>query len=180
MVTLATPPDTFPVTLEEAKQHLRILGDDEDGYIKALLGAATEVAQSITGRQLEPATYDLHLNTFPRGAIEIPRPPLVSVESISYIDPNGEEQEVTGFEADTVNGTVGPSYNSYWPATRATPNAVRVRFVAGYPTGETPFSIRCAILLLVAGLYENRESETPEKMHTNEAVGRLLWPHRVF
>ncbi|HEX7119400.1 MAG TPA: head-tail connector protein [Longimicrobiales bacterium] len=180
MIQLVTPPIQYPVTLDEAKQHLRIIDDAEDAYIETLIGTGTDVAETITGRQLEPATYELTLDAFPAGPIDLPRPPLRSVERISYTDPNGVEQSFEDFELDTVRGRVLPDYGSHWPAARAAPNAVKVRFTCGYPTGETPFAIRSAILLLVGGLYENRESQTPHKLQENEAVGLLLWPYRVF
>jgi uncharacterized phiE125 gp8 family phage protein len=180
MVKLVTAPINNPVSLAEAKDHLRVSGTAEDGYLSTLIAAATEAAQQITRRQFEPATYDLFLDGFPAGPIGIPLPPLQSVESVTYVDPDGSEQTFAEFEADMVNGQVLPAYGTFWPATRDVPNAVRVRFVAGYPTGESPFSIRCAILLFVGGLYENRESHSPVKLNENEAAGLLLWPFRVF
>jgi uncharacterized phiE125 gp8 family phage protein len=180
MVTQVTPPLSAPVSLSEIKDHLRIIGTGEDTYLSVLLNAATAAAEEITRRQLEPATYDLHLDAFPRGAIEVPRPPLQSVESVTYVDTDGATQTFTDFTTDTVKGRLVPAYGFTWPATRAVPNAVKVRFVAGYSAGQTPFPIRSAILLLVAGLYENRESNTPHKLYENETVERLLWPYRVF
>ncbi len=47
--------------------------------------------------------------------------------------------------------------------------------------GETTVnpSVREAILLLIAGAYENRESEGLQQIHSNPAVDRLLHFHRV-
>jgi uncharacterized phiE125 gp8 family phage protein len=181
MVRLVTAPLLHPVSLQEAKDHLRVTGTAEDGYISGLIGAATEAVQQVTRRQLEPATYDLFLDQFPSaGPIDIPLPPLQSVASVNYVDVNGVEQSFADFEADTVNGRVAPKFGAYWPEVRAVANAVRIRFTAGYPTGGTPFSIKAAILLLIGGLYEQRESQSPEKLHDNPAVDRLTWPFRVF
>lgn len=180
MVRLVEPPVEGVVTLAEVKDHLRITGTAEDTYLTAILAAATEVAEQITRRQLAPATFELHLDRFPAGPIDLPLPPLQSVESVTYTDPDGVEQTFAEFEADTVGGSVAPAYGVYWPATRAVPNAVRVRFKAGYLAGECPFSIRAAILLLVGALYENREAYHTGKLVENEAVGLLLWPYRVW
>jgi uncharacterized phiE125 gp8 family phage protein len=182
MVRLITPPVNKPVSLAEAKDHLRIIGTSEDTYISALIGAATDVAEKITGRQLEPATYDLFLNEFPAtGPISIPLPPLQSVQFVSFTDVDGVEKTVSAFETDTVNGRVSPAYGENWPTARDVPNAVRVRFTAGYPTGATPAAIRAAILLLCGALYENREAyHTAAKLHENPAVNLLLFPFRVW
>lgn len=50
-------PAEEPVTLAEAKAHLRVSGTDEDAYIDALVKAARGRAESLTRRQLITATY---------------------------------------------------------------------------------------------------------------------------
>jgi uncharacterized phiE125 gp8 family phage protein len=180
MLKLVTPPLANPVSLEEAKEHLRVTGTAEDTYIGSLISAATEAVQVATRRQLGPATFDLLLGCFPAGAIELPYPPLQGVESVTYVATDGTEKELAGYQTDIPGGRILPAYRSGWPLTRDVPSAVTVRFVAGYPTGETPYSIRAAILLLVAGLYENRESSGPVKLNDNPAVDRLLFPFRAW
>jgi hypothetical protein len=41
-----------------------------------------------------------------------------------------------------------------------------------------PFSVKAAMLLVVADLYEHREAQTAAPLKENETVMRLLWPHR--
>lgn len=180
MIKLVTPPAKTPVSLDEAKDHLRIIGTAEDPYISALLGAATDAVEKMSGRQLQTATFELSVGGFPAGQILLPLPPLQSVEAISYTDPSGVEQSLTTFEVDTANRTVAPAFGEQWPATAAATNAVRVRFIAGYADGEVPFSLRAAILLLVGGLYENREAFNAAKLHDNQAVALLVAPYRVW
>ncbi|WLQ15429.1 head-tail connector protein [Hahella aquimaris] len=38
-----------PITLEEAKQHLRVEHDEEDGYIETLIAVAGNLAQEYSG-----------------------------------------------------------------------------------------------------------------------------------
>lgn len=47
-----------PVTLEQAKTHLRVEHDDEDDYILSLISAAREYAENFTGRLLAERVYD--------------------------------------------------------------------------------------------------------------------------
>lgn len=181
MLKLLTPALANPVSLEEAKAHLRVTGTDDDAYIGALVSASTDAAQQLTGRQCEPATFALYLDGFPCGPIDLPRPPLQSVASISYVAPDGTVTDLAAFEVDTATGRVLPAFGSSWPATRAVPSAVTVTFVAGYPTGETPFALKAAIQLLVGGLYETRESEVIGTIVTaNKTVELLLSPYTVF
>ncbi len=68
-LTLFTPPTAEPVSLEEAKRHLRVDGNDEDVDILGLITAAREQAERHTRRQLLTATWDLKLDRFPADVI---------------------------------------------------------------------------------------------------------------
>lgn len=57
-----------PVSLAEAKVHLRVTGDEEDDLIEALIVAAREKAEHETGRTLIAQTYRLSLDSFPPDA----------------------------------------------------------------------------------------------------------------
>lgn len=158
-----------PVTLAEAKTHLREDGSDQDSLITDLISAATEHAESFMGRALISRTLDYYLDTFPGDdeAIKLPLPPLIEVTGVFYIDADGVEQEFTDFEVDTAGapGRIYTGPNTDWPDPRVSANAVRVRYRAGYVdtdpspnTGSVPKDIKAAIKLIVGTLYENRET----------------------
>src|SRR5688572_769919 len=86
---------TSPVTLAEAKAHLRIDGADEDAVLNGILDAATEWVEDQTRQQLRPATLEYVLDQFPAGReIRLPKPPLRSVDAIRYFDPAGQHRAV--------------------------------------------------------------------------------------
>jgi uncharacterized phiE125 gp8 family phage protein len=62
---ITAPTQASPVTLEEAKAHLRVAIDDDDGLIQAYLEAATERVELETGRQLLTAVRELWLDSAP-------------------------------------------------------------------------------------------------------------------
>ena len=162
---LVIPPAAEPVTLEQVKAHLRLDGDGDDAWLTSAVAAARHKGESITRRQFVEATYELTLEGFPgNGAIEIPRPPLQSVEWIKYLDTSGQEQTLPpdSYEVDTSEepGLVFLAYAKTWPATRSQKNAVTVRFVAGWPPGETPEGIQHWMLIKVATMYAAREAVT--------------------
>jgi uncharacterized phiE125 gp8 family phage protein len=177
MVKLVSTLGDPPVSLEEVKHHLRIIGNDEDAYLNILIASATDAAEQFTRRSLIPALWDLYLDAFPPGAVDLPFPPLVDVESIHYRDPEGVGRYLTTFAVDTVKHRVRPEFGECWPATRAEPNAVRIPYRTGY--AEAPASIKSAVLLLIGDLYENREAQGPV-IHENTIYARLLWPYRVW
>lgn len=162
---LITPPATEPVTLTEAKSHLRVTTTDEDVLITSLITAAREVAESNLNRALISQTWDLKRDEFGE-EIRLPLPPLVSVTSVKYFDLDEVEQTLATAEYAVLNtgayakaGRIVPAYNGSWPAVRGMPNDITVRFVAGYgAAGAVPPQIRWAILLILGELYARRES----------------------
>ena len=83
---------------------------------------------------------------------------MASITSVKFTDPDGAEGTVDpgSFALDnseTFGAWLMPQDGFAWPATMATINAVRVRFVAG--TGA-PEAVRQCILDMVAGRYDTR------------------------
>lgn len=148
----------LPLTAAEAKAHTRIDDDAEDAYLEGLIGAALEFIEGPhgIGIAVAPCEWKLRLDCFP-DCIQIPLCPVQKVDSIEYVDPNGDTQTLADFQADIYSAParVIPAYGAAWPATRAVPNAVTVTFTAGY--SPLPKTLRQAMLLLVAHWYENRE-----------------------
>lgn len=158
MLTVITAPAAEPVTLAEAKAHLRIENDVviEDGLIQLLIQAAREQAEHETGRAL--ITQDLQIVEAAKCRIPLRKPPFQEITSVVAIDDEGTETAIA--EAD---------YRI--DATRLVPDLVietmpsgardvRVQFSAGYgDTGaEVPAAIRRWMLLHVSTHYEHRES----------------------
>jgi len=155
-----------PVSLVEAKAHLRIVVTDDDTLITAQISAAREFAEHYTGRSLAPQTLELALDAFPSDAIELIGLPVTSITSIKYIDMNGVEQTLaTTFYSLNDYGltaSVELAANKEWPETQSVANAVKVRYAAGY--AEAPKTVKAAMLLLIGHLYENRQEGTAFKV----------------
>lgn len=187
----------YPVTLAEAKTHLRVDHSDEDALISSLIAAATshvEGRAGYTGRALVSQVWDYSLASFPQeGFINIPLPPLMEVISVTYLDKDGATQTL-GIDYYEVNTFTQPArihlaYGKSWPETYEAWNAVTIRFRAGYaPTDSdsptdmasgVPESIKAAILLIIGDLYHNRQAQQDAKLELNRSVQALLYPYRV-
>lgn len=190
-LTIVTPPAEEPVSLTEAKNHLRIDLTDDDSLISALIVAAREHAEAITRRAFITQTLKLSLDAFPanNGPIYVPMPPLQSVNSLKYFDTDGVEQTLTEgadflVDAESEPGRITPAPDTGWPATQSRPNAVSVEFVAGFgDASKVPQGIKQAILLMVGHWYENREAVTMQGNNAGElpmAVDSLLMMHRIW
>lgn len=163
-IIVETEPDTEPVALPEAKLHLRIDHDDEDALIERLISAARGYCEQVSRRALITQTLEGGLDAWPRdNVIELPHPPLQSVESIVYIDSAGATHTLasTVYQVDTKRGRVYLAEGQQWPnATLRTYDPITVTWIAGY--GDTaaavPQGYRQAVLLVLGHLYENREA----------------------
>lgn len=162
-----------PVTLAEAKLHLKIDSDltDDDNLIAALITAARKKCETETWRTFLTSTWDYSIDEFPWGQlgdwhhrqdqIRIPNPPLISVTSLAFVDDVGSSQVMSGTLYQAIAGTPGvilPSLNSSWPYGRSRPGTVIIRYVAGYgaTADSVPDTIKAAIKLLLSYLYVNR------------------------
>lgn len=184
-------PAAEPVTLDEARLHLRVDDDmtADDSLISGLIRAAREHAEQVLGRALMTQTLELGLDDWPCGdAITLPMPPVQSVESITYTDAAGLQHTVdpASYVVDTASepARVALRWGYTWPADILQPRsaAIRVQYVAGYAAAtDVPQAIRAAILLHVGLLYENREAAVVGQTATELplAYRALLAPHRV-
>lgn len=164
---LITPPETYPITLAEAKAHVREVVDDFDAEITAFIKAATAHAEEFTGRAFIDQTWELTYDAFPTNELQIPKPPLIEIVSVTYDDAAGDAQvlDPSGYVVDDQSepAWIIPADNT-WPTPFDGINAVRIRFRAGYlnttdspPTASVPFDITAAIKLYVGSLYAQRE-----------------------
>ncbi len=154
-----------PVTIQEAKDHLRVDGEDENPLIETIIKAARAWVENICGRQLLQATWVYRLDAFPSsGTILLPISPVSSITTVNYTDIAGAGQTAAGTVYDTdLNSSVPRIFlkdGQSWPSTQAITNAVVVTLVAGYGDGraDVPDCARTAILMVVGTLYRNRET----------------------
>lgn len=199
LLTLVTAPPAEPVTLVEARAQANIIASgspetsEHDSRLTALITSARHTIEEWTGRALVEQTWDWLLPRFPGcEGFTIPKPPLISVTHIKYIDANGTEQTVSSSDYSVIApagpactyGRIDLAYGASWPSPRDQRDAVRVRFVAGYePSGSPPSDyaanvprpLRDAMLLLISDLFEHREAQfVGVSVAENMAVQRLL------
>lgn len=169
-IRLITPPAAEPVSLTEAKAHLRVDHSADDVLISSMIEASRVYCEQFTARAFVTQTWEMVIDQFPSNDLMMPLPPLQSVTSIKYDDGGGVEQTLgaTEYEVDTVSqpGWIVP-VTTGWPSSIWQGiNSVRIRFVAGYDPGtdspidlaaNVPQSLKAAILLHVGQLYDQRE-----------------------
>lgn len=161
-VTVQTAPAAEPVSTADAKTHMRVDISADDTYIATLIKAARIFFEAHTGRAIITQTLELHLDRFPSWEIELPRSPVQSLTSVSYVDSDGVTQTFTDtlLDSDTEPARLTPSFGNSWPIVRDQNGAVTIRYVAGYGSAgsNVPDMLLQGIKILAAHWYENREA----------------------
>jgi uncharacterized phiE125 gp8 family phage protein len=167
-LTRATPPAVEPVTLTEAKIHLRVDTDTDDAYISTLITAAREWCEQYVDRTLVQTQWTMRLDSFPY-EIELPRPPIAASGTATAVtltytlgDDSTATLSTTAYRVDrnSTPGVVRQLRAGTWPANLDDYNAVSVTWWAGYGSdgSSVPAAIRHAMLMLIGHWYESRSS----------------------
>ncbi|MBO9194333.1 phage gp6-like head-tail connector protein [Rhizobium sp. 16-449-1b] len=181
---LVTPASATIVSLTEAKAHLRVFHEDDDDYIGGLIAAAQDWLageKNWLGRSVVEQGWELTLDHFPVARVDLPKPPLKSVDGVLYTPANGVEVTLSGFrviDAEVADGGyILPAIGAGWPVTNGEPASVRIAFKAGFET--VPTSVKQAALLMIGHWYEHREAASDTKItDLPMAVDALLYPYR--
>lgn len=169
-VIRATGPAVEPLTVAEAKLHLRVDISDDDAYIGTLITAAREWVENYLDRTLITTQLILRAAEFPTEELELPRPPMATAGTatavvITYTLANTTTATLSTalYRVDRTStpGNVAPIINGTWPSdVIEDANAVAVTYYAGYgPTSASvPATIRHACLMLIGHWYESRST----------------------
>lgn len=205
-VTVIRPPAFEPVGLEQARQHLRVDvypgspgGHPDDDLIMRAIVAARERAEEITRRALVEQGLRLvatgwYPDAWPRTCqrgIDLLRPPLISVDQVSYYDDANVLQVVdpSGYFVEDTQPVQRLRWASSfaYPCTYVRADAVRVDYTAGYvglasPVSDQadaasgiPASIINGMLLLIGDMYEHREATIVGSVSTVLAAADALF-----
>ena len=159
-----TPPTLEPVTLADAKAHLRVDATDEDALISRLItGARSELERSL-GRALITQSWTYLLDAWPHSyAVPLPLAPVQSIESVRIYGPD-DSSSVLPPGSYLLDGLGSPARlirrgTLPWAAPQRLGNGIAIDFTAGHgslPT-DVPAALRIATLILIAHWYENRQ-----------------------
>lgn len=180
-------PAVSPVTVGEAKTHLRVDASDEDELISGLIDAAVSHidADGTLGRAIITQTWAEWFGYSPYW-LRLSIGGFQSLVSVEYYDENNELQTalLSDFETRMVGDfvAVGPKMNAQWPSVYSRSDAIKVTYIAGYgdAASDVPASIKQAILLLVGHWYENRTAVSEVSLkEVPMAVDALIGNERV-
>jgi uncharacterized phiE125 gp8 family phage protein len=185
-LVLTSGPAAEPVTVAEAKAHLRVDGSAEDALIASLILTSRLHIETAMGLALITQGWRLELDAWPPArAVEVPIRPLQTVGEIRVLDRDGAATVVPAASYLVVTSSTPPRIvpvDTGWPAPGRPAAAIEIDVTAGFGSapGDVPAPIRQALLLLLAHWYEHRdwiEIGSPET-RIPAAVSDLLLPYR--
>jgi uncharacterized phiE125 gp8 family phage protein len=157
---LLNAPAVEPVTLEEAKNFLRVEHDDDDDVIAALIAGARIHIEAQTRRALITQSWRLVRDAWPvDGRIAVRPSPLQSLDVARVYDGDGTAAvlDLQGFIVDTANAAlVFAPWSPAQPGRAAA--GIELDVTCGYGDGpvDVPEPLRQAIRMMVAHWYDNR------------------------
>lgn len=175
-LTTTSAPAVEPVTTAEAKEYLRIdsSDDSQNAILAILIKAARTRVEEYLRRSLITRTYSWEMNGDDmRDRIEIPRPPVQSVTSLTIYEEDSAGVETSYTEAAENWQLVEASYlkhrNDGWEVNRMD-RAGTLVYVAGYGDASTdiPADILMVIFRLLALWYERRGDEDRDLVYERE------------
>lgn len=166
-LTLMSGPAEEPVTVSEAKAHLRLDGSAEDILIASLIVTSRLHVEAALSLALITQGWRLTLDRWPEGGtVRFPLRPIQSITSVTVRDADGTPTTVSAEDHLLDGQALSPRLiprliprGGKWPAPSQPANGIEIAFSAGIGDDpeEIPQPIRHAILLLVAHWYEHRD-----------------------
>lgn len=190
---LVTAPAATPVSLAEAKQHLRVDDGDIgfDAQITRAIAAATghlDGHGGILGRALVTQTWRQFSAFWPTSRVfDLALAPVAAVTEVKLRLANGSESVMdSGSYRMLSKSTAQPKLlfpvPSEMPALAQEPDAIAISYTAGYGgAAEVPAPLKAAILLMVGDLFRFPETAAltaSSAIPMTPTVDRLIAPFR--
>ena len=181
-----SPPTAELVTVDQLKAHLRVESDDFDSQIEGWRAAAMghlDGYAGILGRALAAQTWVLYLDRFPSAEIRLPLPPLIAVDSITYLKADGVRTTLAASAYQVLDGELArvlPAFDTNWPPVRITPRAVAITFTCGWEelsAGVWPAKLQPVIAAIKLMVENDFDGGDPQRA---DVIKSRLRPLRVL
>ncbi len=169
------------VSLDEAKNHLRVSGSDQDEPITLLIESATEQLERDINRGILATTWQQAMYSFPASGdkIDLMMGMNTNVSSITYVDTDGVTQTLSPslYSYSAGRGCVFNTSPDGWPdvSTESVGDMVFINFSCGVAdSGCVPRLMKQAILLEVGRGYFDPAQENGANTDNGKSYEKLV------
>ena len=203
---VTTEPTIEPISIEEAKEHLRLDDDIDDIPVLTVIKAARLWAEKYTGRAFITRTVQQYLDSTASildplyegirtgietraysNYIELAASPVISVTSINYYNDSDTQSTwaTSNYYVDNVNdlGRIYLRDGGTFPTDLRAANGLEINYTAGYGTSRSdiPSDIKLAMLQYMTFAYEHRgEQEGGTPPMPPKILNTLLSPYKIM
>ncbi len=181
---LTTPPSVEPISLAEAKAHLRVTHADDDIYINTLITAARSTVEQFCGLALLQQSWSVFHDAWPElGVFSLPLAPVLAITDLLI------------YGEDDVAAVLDPAHyvldsasrpcrlvlrqGRNFPTLGRRVNGIEIKLNAGFgaTADSVPAPIKQALLIIVADWYASRGDVDAGPMPLSARC--LLHPYRT-
>lgn len=200
---VTTAPSQEPITLQELKEHLKLDDSQDERILRFYIETARRFAEEHMGRSLVSQTLTLFIDAFDELAdplwegtktgpylnyyknyIDLPRPPVISVTSVSTF--NDEDTESTldssKYYVDNVRepARIVLRQGETFPTALRVANAIKVVYTSGYSSiYNIPEPIRIGIMQHATHLFEHRGDMYEAQKSLPQSLKTLYAPYVI-
>ena len=187
-LVLTGPPTLEPISIAEAKDHLRVDHTDEDTLIASLILTSRLHIEAGLSIALITQSWTWTFDAWPtrNSNVTLPLRPVSSISAINVLDGSGTPLPVPATDYVLDGDHVPPRLSNTkgtWPKPGKAQAGIEISFVAGFgaAASDVPQPVRHALMLLVAHWYEHRDPIEIGSAQTAvpDAVSVLLKPYRA-
>lgn len=178
---LITPAPIEPITLDEVKQKLRLIGNNDfDTELTRLIVVAREMCENATGRDLINKTYRGFLDSYCKVA-EFRKSKLQSIISVKYYKDNVLTTFTDYYSTNEYDYSKLIFKSNFTHDDRL--QAIEIEFIAGYgaTANSIPTSLKEGMLAMVDWLFNNSGDCTTEaSLMANSLFGNYVIGKKIF
>jgi len=187
-LVMTSPPAVEPVTVAEAKAHMRVDSDAEDALIGSLLLTSRLHIETALSLAFITQSWKLTLDRWPAGReVELPLAPLISVGGVRVKDGSGSSATLSeqSYLLDIVSRPPRLVWNNTAPPQPGSvAKGIEIDLTAGFgdTSASVPAPLKHAILLLTAHWYEHRDPREVghDGARIPDAISELINPFRTI
>lgn len=185
-IQVTTPPASEPLSIDEAKLHLRQDLSADDDLITAAIVAARTYCENYTRLKFITQSVTITRTGFAGALMPLNVGPVQGITSVSY--KQASDGVLTPLAADQYQlvksvtpNCLAPAYGVTWPTVRSDYDSVQIVLSVGFGAASTdvPFDLLQAVRLMLGHFYENRAEEVTGTIVSKVTTGahRLMMPH---